>query len=428
MSRVLCLDAVGGAAGDMVLAALLDAGVDPAEVERVLTGLGLDGWTMRVHRAMRGSVSATRVCFEPVQLGAPPPGPASDAGHSHSHSHSHSHTDDPGLEPEFPGQPERSWAVIRRLLEQASLPATARDRAIAIFQRLAEAEGRVHDTPTEDVHFHEVGGVDAILDIVGCAVAIDLLGVDDIVCGPLPVGRGWTRCAHGRIPLPAPATLFLMEGWPTEAGVDGIEQVTPTGAAIWTTVGRSAPLPSMTVEQVGYGAGARELSDRPNVVRACVATVHTSSSSPGVEVTVAQIDDMSPEHLAPLFDALFAAGALDATATPVHMKKQRVGLRIEALSRVEHADAVAEAFLRHSTTFGVRQWTTRRTELERWHEPVETPWGAVRVKVGARRGEIFQAAPEYEDVARVARASGTSTLRVHAAAVTAWHRQGATDD
>ena len=421
MSRILWLDAPGGAAGDMILAALLDVGASEDRVRAVLGSLDLSGWQLDVSSTIRCGVTARRVSFSPTA--AEPHHHDHSHGHEHSHSHghehSHSHSHDHGEETPFPNQPERTFRTIRALLTAAPLPHTIRDRAIAIFARLASAEARVHGGSPEDVHFHEVGSVDAILDIVGISAALDDLAVDRVYCGPLPVGRGWVRCAHGKMPLPAPATLYAMEGWATVPGIDGFEQVTPTGAAAWVTIGQPTPAPAHTVQAVGYGAGARSFDDRPNVVRAILGT--TASQARTVTTTLAQVDDMTGEHIPPLIEHLLAAGALDVTVTPTIMKKGRPGMRVEAISRPHHATRVARAVLQHTTSFGVRQWDAERVELDRWHVPVDTPFGVIRIKVGALDGTCLQAAPEFSDVAASAHQHDVSVARVHAAAVHAWH-------
>ena len=431
--RVLWLDAPGGAAGDMILAALLDAGASEAAVRAGLATLQLPGWELVVERTERCAVAAARVRFVADPAGAAGPPPASRGhdhshshshGHSHSHSHDHDHDHDPGAEQPFPGQPHRAWRDVRRLLEASDLPDAARDLSLRVFSRLAEAEARVHGGAAEDVVFHEVGSLDAILDIVGISLALIDLDVDEVHGGPLPIGRGFVRCAHGRMPLPAPATLYLLEGWPTVPGVDGVEQVTPTGAAAWVSLSQPTSPPPMTLLATGYGAGARSLPDRPNVVRAVVGQRHTSPR-PQVTTTLAQVDDMTGEHVPPLIDALLQAGALDVTATPTLMKKGRPGLRVEAISRPTEAAAVARALLVHTSSFGVRQWPADRVELERWHETVATPYGSVRVKLGAHGGTVLHASPEFVDVAEQARLHGVPTRVVHAAAVSAWHTAAA---
>ncbi|MBO87683.1 MAG: TIGR00299 family protein [Deltaproteobacteria bacterium] len=433
------LDAPGGAAGDMILAALIDAGAPVERVRDVLDALHIGGWSMQQTRTMRCSIAATHVRFQPTGAHATaatatqPPAPAHSHAHTHSHAHAHNHAHvhahsdgattppAPGEEQPFEDQPHRAFRDICTMLEAAPIPATIRARAVAIFERLAHAEARVHDTTPAEVVFHEVGSVDAILDIVGVCAALDALDVDLICCGPLPVGRGFVRCAHGRMPLPAPATLYLMEGWPTVPGLDRVEQVTPTGAAIWVTIAAATAPPEMVVESVGYGAGARSFDDRPNVVRAVLGRRSKPKPTTAVTTTLAQVDDMPGEHIPPLIDALLAAGALDVTITPCVMKKGRPGMRLEAISRPERADQVAHSMLRHASTFGVRQWQSHRTELERHHQSVETQFGPVRVKVGTLDGKELQAAPEYADVAKLARQHEVPTSRVYAAAVHAWH-------
>jgi uncharacterized protein (TIGR00299 family) protein len=299
------------------------------------------------------------------------------------------------------------------MLEAASLPTRARARARAVFERLCIAEGRMHGQPPESVHLHEVGAVDAIHDIVGCCLLLEQLDVDRVVCGPIPLGSGTVRAAHGRIPVPAPATVALLAGWPVHPGHPGAERTTPTGAALVAAIAEPGPLPPMVLESQGFGAGTRDPADHANVCRVLLGRPAHAPSPTDIVVLTAQMDDLTGEHLPPLLDALLAAGALDATAAPVLMKKGRSGLRVEALASPDRAQAVTEALLRHGSTFGVRQQVARRTVLDRWHESVETPWGSVRVKVGALHGEILHAAPEYEDVAAVARRAGVPVPRVH---------------
>lgn len=395
----LHLDPFAGIAGDMFCGALIELGADREAMERGLRGLGLEGWRIEVRRVQRGPFAATR--FEvlgddgrPVE--APP----------HGHTH-----------------PSRGWREIREMIRAADLPARARERALATFGALAEAEGRVHGVSSDEVHFHEVGAVDAIVDVVGAALLLESLDITSMTCGPLPLGSGIIRSAHGRIPLPAPAVLELLRGWPVRSGPEDRETVTPTGAALIAALAEPGPIPAMTLRGVGHGAGRRNPTDIPNVLRAVLGTPAAPPAAKHIDVVSAEIDDVTGEHLPPLLDALLGAGALDAFAVPVLMKKGRPGLWVQALVEPARLAAVEEAFLRHSTTFGVRRYPAERRVLERWYERVETPWGPVRVKVGALEGEVLHATPEFEDVRAVAAASGQPVPSVHAAAVHAWQNR-----
>jgi uncharacterized protein (TIGR00299 family) protein len=305
------------------------------------------------------------------------------------------------------------------------LPGGARRRALAVFARLAEAEGRVHGVPPERVHFHEVGAVDSIADIVGACIALDTLGVERIVVGPLPLGSGFVDTAHGRLPLPAPATVALLAGWPIRPGPGPGEWVTPTGAALATALGEPGDLPAMRLLGVGHGAGTRDGGPVPNVLRALLGEeVPPALGGDEVEVLAAVIDDMPGEWFPPLQRALFAAGALDVTALPGLGKKGRPTLQITVLAPPAQAEAVAAALLLHSATLGVRHHREARWVLPRRSVQVETPWGGVRVKLAAVPGRPERPAPEYEDCAALAEAAGVPVAEVYRAALLAWDRVG----
>jgi uncharacterized protein (TIGR00299 family) protein len=460
MGKILWLDPFAGASGDMLLALLIDLGADPAAVEAGLRALGLPGWRLEVGAVMRGPLAARRARFVPVgdpghvppDPRAPPPDPGHSHSHDHGHDHGHSHGHDDGhshdhghghghghghdhgpaappppwapapeVEAAFPGQPPRGWAQIRALIEGSALPARVRRRALAAFARLAAAEARVHGVDPEHIQFHEVGSVDAILDIVGCALAMELLDVERTVCGALPAGRGWVTAAHGLMPLPAPATLLLMEGWPVAPGLDGVEQLTPTGAALLTALAEPGPFPAGVLQRVGHGAGGRDLPQLPNALRGALVQPAEGSPSSVDEIT-AQMDDLAGEQVPAVLEAAFAAGALDATVTPVLMKKGRPGWRVEALSPPALSPAVERALLTHGSTFGVRRRRVERRVLDRWHELVATPYGPVRVKVGALDGQVVQGAPEHQDVQARALAAGVPERDVIRAALRSWGR------
>ncbi len=385
----LWLDASAGAAGDMICGALLDAGADPVALEGNLRTLALGPWSLGLERVRRGALDALH--FKVVD-DAPP-------------DHDHHHT---------------AWSTIRGMLEQAPLPPGARDKALRVFSRLAAAEARVHGIPVDQVAFHEVGALDSIVDVVGACLLLEQLGVTRIIATPLPLGGGTVQTAHGPLPIPVPAVVSLLQGWPAVQDGRTGELVTPTGAALITTLAEPGPMPTMIPTASGLGAGTRNPSDRANVVRAVLGTPLDAPDADAVHVLETQVDDMPGEWLPAWLDALFAAGALDAWATPVLMKKGRPGLLLSALAKPDGVDAVTQALLLHGTTFGVRLRTTTRRVLDRRWDTVHTDYGSIRVKLGLWRGDVVQVAPEHEDVAAAAHAAQVPLQVVHRAALCAW--------
>jgi uncharacterized protein (TIGR00299 family) protein len=390
VSRLLYLDCIGGVAGDMVLGALLDAGADAVAVAGGLAGLGVEGLDVTTDRVVRHGITATHATV----VGAP-------------------------------GQPHRHWRSIRGQIDEAGLPDRARARAQAAFRRLAEAEGRIHGIDPEEVHFHEVGAVDAIGEVCGVALALEDLGVDRVVCSPLPAGRGTVRAAHGVLPLPAPATLALLEGAPVYGVELDVELVTPTGAALVAALADGyGPLPAMTLERSGYGAGTRDMPALPNVVRAILGTA-TGAPAHRVSLIEANLDDLLPELAPDAAAACFAAGALDVWTVPAQMKHGRPGFVLSALARPQDEGAVAHALLRETTTLGVRIAQLDRIELDRESRTVSVSGQSVRVKVGRLDGEVVNLAPEHSDCERAARITGSPVKTVWARALAAAHEAGA---
>jgi uncharacterized protein (TIGR00299 family) protein len=389
VSRVLYLDCVAGIAGDMLLGALLHAGADPQRVRAGLAGLGIEGLELRTEPVTRHAISATHATIHAA-----------------------------------PGQPQRDWRSIRPLIDAAGLPERARERAQEAFKRLAHAEARIHDVDPEQVHFHEVGAVDAIGEVCGVALALEDLGVDRVVCSPLPVGRGFVKAAHGRLPLPAPATLALLKGAPIYGVEVETELVTPTGAALVAALAAGyGPLPRLTLETVGYGAGTRDGAELPNVVRAIVGA-ETGPASRPVSLIEANLDDLIPELAPDAAAACFAAGALDVWTAPAQMKHGRPGFVLSALTRPHDEEAVATAMLRETSTLGVRIARLDRIELERESRTVEVGGEPVRVKVGRLDGKVVNLAPEHADCERAARISGAPVKTVWAQALAAAHEVG----
>jgi pyridinium-3,5-bisthiocarboxylic acid mononucleotide nickel chelatase len=387
--KLLFFDAPSGLAGDMIIAALLDLGVPIAVVTGALQALPLTGVHLHVGARTRSGIVAT--AFDVHVDGA---------------------------------QPQRTYASIRAMLAASPLDAAVKERAQRTFLRLARAEAKVHRSSIDDVHFHEVGAVDAIVDVVGSAAALEYLGAEMVV-SPLPMGRGFVRAAHGVLPLPAPATVDCLAGLATYDGGVDFEFVTPTGAAIvGAHASGSQRWPAMAPERTGWGAGAAELADRPNVLRAVLGTPGAAVRSAGAAtqaVLEANVDDATGELAGTWIEALLAAGALDAWATPITMKKGRPALTIAALAPLEHADAVAHAMLRETTSLGVRRHDVTRLERPRTIDFVETPFGRIPVKVAGGPFGPPQVKPEFEACARAAREHGVPVREVLRVAAASWH-------
>lgn len=385
MSRVAYFDCFGGASGDMLLASLVHAGVPWEGVLAALRSLPITGYAVDIKEVTGGGIAGLR--FE-VRV---------DEHH----------------------QPHRHLAEIEALIHEAgdALPVRARERAAAIFRRLARAEARVHGTTPEAVHFHEVGAVDSIVDIVGFAVALELAGADEVYASPLPLGRGFVRAAHGTLPLPAPATLEILAeaGVPTRpVDVEG-ETVTPTGAAILAEVA-CFKQPEMRIGRVGYGFGKREGFPWPNAVRAWFGEARDRLRE-RVVLLECNLDNITGEALGYAMERLFAAGALDVWFTPIQMKKNRPGVILSVIAPVAEADALAQVVLRETPTLGLRWLEVERRTAERRMETLQTPWGEVRVKVKMLAGRVVLRRPEYEDCARIARERGVPLEDVWRAAL-----------
>jgi uncharacterized protein (TIGR00299 family) protein len=386
VSRLAYLDCVGGLAGDMLLAALLDAGGHIERLQAVPASLGLDGVEIRVERVERQGIGALHVDV------------AAEDGAS-----------------------RRDYREIQRVLAEADLPELPRSRALEAFARLAEVEGRIHGVPVEDVHFHELGVVDTLVDVCGAFVLLDDLEVARVACSPLPFARGLTQAAHGVLPLPAPATLALLEGAPLRGVDTEAELVTPTGAAIAAVaVDEWGPLPPLTLERTGYGAGAADFPDRPNVVRVVLGTEDAVATA-AVVLVETNLDDFSPELVPDAVERCFAAGALDVWTVPSVMKKGRPGLVLSALARPGHEAGIARAMLEETSALGVRVARLARYELEREERVVEVAGGSVRVKLGLLDGRVVNVAPEHDDCATVARTTGRTVKSIWAEALARAH-------
>ena len=369
--RVAYFDCPSGAAGDMIMASLLDAGVSRSRLEDELAKLRLPGWRLAVREVMKGDFRATKVDVEIDR----------DAHH------------------------HRSLRDILEILEQSGLDASVRERAARIFTRLADAEARVHGTDRESVRFHDVGAVDAIVDVAGGVIALDLAGAQEVYISALPIGGGLVGGPHGRIPVPGPGTAELLRGFPVvDTGVRA-ELVTPTGAAILTTLAVSAGrMPALTVEAVGYGAGTKDLPGMPNVLRCFLGrTVDGRAGDETVLQVETTIDDMSPQLYETLIERAFEAGALDVFLQPVIMKRGRPGVVVTALCVPERIGDLSRALFEESTTIGVRWSEWRRARLQREMVELTTAYGTIPFKVSRLGDRIVTVTPEFADVARVAR-------------------------
>jgi uncharacterized protein (TIGR00299 family) protein len=419
---VLYFDCFSGASGDMVLGALIDAGVPLAEVRSALGGLAIDPEAVWTERVLRAGVSATRFCVRGEDVLA-----ESGVKAPHTHPHEPAHGDavarahGPTASAADHGHAHRSLAEIFDLIDCSGLSQAARARAKELFSRLGEAEAAIHHLPLGEVHLHEVGALDSIIDIVGAVFAIERLGVDRVVSSPLNLGSGTIASAHGHYPVPAPATLRLLQGVPVYSGPQQRELVTPTGALLVSSYATSyGALPPMRPSRVGYGAGSRDLPDRPNVLRAIIGEEDDRDEGDVVMVTEADIDDMNPQIFGVLMDALLGAGALDVFYTPIQMKKNRPGTLLTVISLPADRERLTARIFRETTTIGVRYRQMTRERLDRRGVSVETPFGPVTVKVASRHGQILNAAPEFDECLRLARDSGVPLKDVQAAAIKAF--------
>jgi uncharacterized protein (TIGR00299 family) protein len=384
--RIAYLDCFSGISGDMFLGALVDAGVSPRLLEDTVTALDL-GASMEISRVQRGGIAATK-----VNVVAPKRG-------THQHG--------------------RHLREIRGIIDKAEISRHAKNISIKIFEALGEAEAEIHSTSIEKIHFHEVGAVDAIVDIVCAAVGAETLAVEEWICSPLNVGGGTVQCAHGTLPVPAPATLKLLRDAPVYSSGPQVELVTPTGAAIVKTLcNRFTSFPAMKVERSGYGAGTREFPDHPNVLRLTIGesiteTAHTPPSAATIQeiperdriaVLEANLDDLSPQVLGYAMERLLAEGALDVFSIPVQMKKSRPGALLTVLAKTEDADRLSKLIFAETTTLGVRCREEYRQVLTRRWETVATTWGPVRIKIANMNGTVSNYAPEYEDCRALAEA------------------------
>jgi uncharacterized protein (TIGR00299 family) protein len=397
--RIAYLDGFSGISGDMTVGALIDVGLPLAALRETIAMLGLADVEVTAERVERSGITATK--FH-VRVGGHDTGLA-HGPHTHHHD-AHAH---------------RSYAAIRDQLGASRLPAAVRDKALAIFHRLAEAEGRVHGVAPDAVTFHEVGAVDAIVDVVGAALGFTHLGIEEIYVAPLALGRGMIQAAHGPLPVPGPAVIELLRGRPVRLEDGAAELVTPTGAAIVAALARPEPVPEMRVEVSGYGAGDRVLADRPNLLRLVVGEPVAAVEVEDVVVLEASIDDLNPQIYEHVLERLLAAGARDAYLVPLVMKRSRPGTLLCVLARPADRDRLAAIVLAETSSLGLRHTMWRRIVLPREERSVETPYGTVRVKVARAPDGTVNVAPEFEDCRRLAQERQVALKLVHQAAIAA---------
>ena len=402
--RIAYLDCFSGISGDMFLGALVDAGVPAQLLEQTVAALNV-GARLEISRVDRRAISATKVdVYANGEKDLPREVHLKKKHQAHKHDHHHARE-----EPSTSSRhvPRRGLKEIRQIIQQASISGDAKATAIRIFEALGAAEAKVHNCSIDEIHFHEVGAVDAMVDIVCAAVGAEALGVEEIVASPLNVGGGTIKCAHGVFPVPAPATVELLKDAPVYSSGIQAELVTPTGAAIVKTLAaRFAPFPAMKIERSGYGAGSRQFPDLPNVLRLTIGEAQAAAtpnvSQETITVLEANLDDLSPQVFGYVLEQLMEQGALDAFGIPAQMKKDRPGTLLTVLCRPEDAPKLTRLIFRETTTLGVRHREQQRQILERRWESVRTPWGAVRVKIASINGSVTNYAPEYEDCRRIA--------------------------
>jgi uncharacterized protein (TIGR00299 family) protein len=393
--RALYFDCFAGASGDMIVGALIDLGLDLEELKRQLSSLELSGYTLAARKVKRRGIAATK--FD--------------------------------VEVDESKQAKRRLAEVCVLINNAALSQTVKSRSIEVFERLAQAEARVHNSTPDQVHFHEVGAVDSIIDVVGAMIGFEMLAVEQFISSAMRLGCGWVEAEHGRLPIPAPGTAELVRGAPVYSGEVEGEFLTPTGAAIITSLCESfGSLPPMSISSIGYGAGSRDPQALPNVLRLMLGEPSVRTAPAEVMVIETNIDDMNPQAYGLVMDRAFALGALDVFLTPVHMKKGRPGILLSVLCEPGKLDAIIKLLLSETTTLGVRYHQVSRRVLDRAIETVETEYGRVRVKVARGPARALHFQPEYEDLVKLAEQAQVPLLEVQQAAIAAYHKLKANEE
>ena len=427
--KTLYLDIFSGISGDMFLGAMVDLGVDFDALEAELKKLKLEGYTLSANRRQKCAIDGVK--FD-VHLADGGEGDHShshshDHSHEHSHSHDHEHSHEHSHGSDDGHGHSRNFAQISEMIHASTLSDWVKQKSVAVFQRVANAEGKIHGMPPFEVHFHEVGAVDSIVDIVGGCIALELLDKPRVRSGPVIEGTGFIMCAHGRFPIPAPATLNIL----AERGVaitqcgEPNELITPTGAALIAEFAEDfGPMQNLTPEKVAFGLGTRDCETRPNVLRAVLGKETSSTGgndweTDTISVLETNLDDISSEVLGDFVERALNAGALDVVHTPIQMKKNRPGVQLSVLCAEGDADKFCEMILRETSAFGVRRTLTERRKLQRETKTVSTPHGEVTVKLGLLNGEVVQVAPEYESCRAIAAQADVPLKAVYDAAVSA---------
>ncbi len=408
--KTLYLDIFSGISGDMFLGALIDLGVDLDRLARELKKLGLEGYHLHAAPGQKSQIKGTKFDVHSEENhGHGRHAPAHEHGHGHSRSRAHG----------------RTYAAIKKLILDSSLSEWVKDKSVNVFDRIAVAEGKIHGVPPAKVHFHEVGAVDSIVDIVGGCVALEMLGKPRVLSAPVVEGTGWVDCAHGRFPIPAPATLAILgaRGIPITQTGEPHELVTPTGAALLAEFAESfGPMRELVAEKIGFGLGARDNETRPNVLRAILGKAVAANASSHdwetdtIAVLETNLDDINAELLGHFVEKALAAGALDVFHTPIQMKKNRPGVLLTVLAAAADADKFTEMILRETSAFGVRRSLSERRKLRRELTTVKTPHGEVTVKIGRLDGKIVQASPEFESCKKLAEQAGVPLKTIYDAA------------
>jgi uncharacterized protein (TIGR00299 family) protein len=388
--KALYFDLIAGASGDMILGALLDAGVSAELITEKLTGLNLDEFDLVVNKITKNGFQATKV---DVVIGKQPP--------------------------------ERHLEEILEIIQSSDLPGTIQEQASGIFQKIAEVEAGIHNTSPDQIHLHELGGTDTIVDVTAALLAVEMLGVSHIYASPVPLGGGFIQGAHGQIPLPAPATIKLLQGIPVIGVNIQAELVTPTGAALLAAlVEKFGPAPGMVLENIGYGAGTRDLPI-PNLLRVLTGTLLAAEEDQPQQLVILEsnLDDLNPEIYPYVMERLFQNGALDVTYFPVHMKKNRPGIQIQILTEASLADRMREILFQETTTLGIRQLPAARYALSRRSVTVKTVYGEIRVKIASEPGGDRNVSPEYEDCQKLARENGVPLKKIYQEALSVYQSE-----
>ncbi|HAP68036.1 MAG TPA: nickel pincer cofactor biosynthesis protein LarC [Nitrospinae bacterium] len=379
--KILYFDCFSGVSGNMILGAMVDAEIDIKVLRKELKKLDLHGYSLKVSKVKRKGIKGTKVDVIVDKK---------------KHLH---HT---------------LYKDIKRLIERSKLSKKIKEDSLAIFKDIAEAEAKIHRTSVDNVHFHEVGAVDSIVDVVGASICINLLNPDIILSSPINTGKGMVKTEHGLLPVPAPATTEMLKGFPSYSSDIEFELATPTGVGIITAVAKASnTIPVMKTDAIGYGAGSKDFSDSPNLLRIMIGEGYSPSEQDSITVIESNIDDMNPQFYDHIMNRIFDAGALDVFLTPVIMKKNRPAVKITLLSDNDNVNKLADILLKETTSFGLRIYKTERVKLDKEIKAIKTEYGNARVKIGKRNGKIINIAPEYEDCKRIAKEKGIPIREVY---------------